>query len=519
MGRHSQPLRSWNTWRRLSRALFFLLFVIFILSLPPLSPGATQAKNLFAFDPLTTFSSALAQRELPRLWIWALIFLLLTLILGRIWCGWLCPLGTILDIFSLQRWRLAKEGWCESFRSVKFGLLFVILGAALGGSLTLLSLDPNTMIARAVSGAIWSWLDQALGFLEANLYSIEGMSAWVVRLDTFIRPRIFPSLPVPHTHRFWLILPVLAAITLNLLAERAWCRSICPLGGLMAILSRHSWLRRVVGPGCIECGECVSVCPTGTIDPTDFHSDAGECTLCLLCVDQCALSENTIRFTQPQPSSKPYDLTRRQAISTMGIAFFSSFGLWLEQVYKDPLDQTLHPPGSSAYSIRSSCVRCGLCLEICPTGALQPAMQEGGVSGFWTPRFSPRQGYCDYGCNACGQVCPVGAIPELQLEMKRQSVIGLAILDRERCLAWAEDTPCIVCEEMCPLPEKAIEFENPDDQGVLKPVVLDHCCIGCGICEFKCPVEDEAAIRVFAVNAFGSPLLRSRADESSPIRI
>lgn len=512
MGRRSQPFRSWNTWRRLSRAIFFLLFVILIFSLPPLSPGVSEAKVLIAFDPLTSITSALAHRALPPLWIWALIFLVLTLLLGRIWCGWLCPLGTLLDIFPLQRWRVGTHRWREQFRLLKFGLVFVILGAALAGNLTLLALDPNTLIARAMTGAIWPWLEQVLGFLEESLYPIEGMSEWIVFLDTLLRPRIFPSLSVPHLHRFWMVLPVVAVVALNLIAERGWCRSICPLGGFMALISRYSWLRRIVNPGCIECGVCAGVCPTGTIDPTGFQSDAGECTLCMLCVDHCELAENSIRFAQPRATQKPYDLTRRQAISTMGIAFAGSIGLWLEQVYADPLDRTLHPPGSSASSIRSSCVRCGLCLEACPTGALQPAMLEGGISGFWTPKFSPRQGYCDYGCNTCGQVCPVSAIPDQPLETKRQYVIGLAVLDIERCLAWAEDTPCIVCEEMCPLPEKAIVFENPDDEGVLKPIVVEDSCIGCGICEFKCPVEGEAAVRVFAVDAIVSPTLHSKME-------
>jgi formate hydrogenlyase subunit 6/NADH:ubiquinone oxidoreductase subunit I len=124
----------------------------------------------------------------------------------------------------------------------------------------------------------------------------------------------------------------------------------------------------------------------------------------------------------------------------------------------------------------------------------------------WTPRLAPRIGYCDYGCNACGQVCPSGAIPELTLEQKRQVVIGKASVDRNRCLPWASATPCIVCEEMCPVPEKAIRLEegsmvnaNGEMIALQRPVVFRELCIGCGICENHCPLEGEAAIRVYAI--------------------
>jgi ferredoxin len=116
----------------------------------------------------------------------------------------------------------------------------------------------------------------------------------------------------------------------------------------------------------------------------------------------------------------------------------------------------------------------------------------------------PRLGYCDYSCNACGQICPTQAIPPLSLEEKRLQVIGKAYLDENRCLAWSDHQPCIVCEEMCPLPEKAIQLEEqevwaPDGVPVKiqLPHVLRDTCIGCGICEYKCPVSGDAAIRVY----------------------
>jgi formate hydrogenlyase subunit 6/NADH:ubiquinone oxidoreductase subunit I len=143
-------------------------------------------------------------------------------------------------------------------------------------------------------------------------------------------------------------------------------------------------------------------------------------------------------------------------------------------------------------------------MKICPTTALQPALFEAGVAGIWTPLVVPRVGYCDYGCTACGQVCPSGAIPLLALEEKRLTVIGKASIDRNRCLPWASGVPCIVCEEMCPTPHKSIRLEKAqvmDASGqtstVQRPSVLREVCIGCGICEHNCPLEGSAAIRVY----------------------
>ena len=117
----------------------------------------------------------------------------------------------------------------------------------------------------------------------------------------------------------------------------------------------------------------------------------------------------------------------------------------------------------------------------------------------------PRLGYCNYGCNACGQVCPSHAIPSLDLDVKRQTVIGVAVIDRNRCLPWSGGVPCIVCEEMCPMPEKAIGLEETtvtDSRGqpivVQRPVVLSELCIGCGICEYQCPVAGRSAIQIYS---------------------
>jgi MauM/NapG family ferredoxin protein len=173
----------------------------------------------------------------------------------------------------------------------------------------------------------------------------------------------------------------------------------------------------------------------------------------------------------------------------------------------------IRPPGARELEFTTLCARCAACVRVCPTQGLQPSLFEGGVQNVLTPRLVPRLGYCSFSCNACGQVCPTGAIAELALEEKQATVIGLASIDRDRCLPWAHDLPCIVCEEACPIADKAItleevQVETAEGGSVVlqRPVVIQELCIGCGICEYQCPMGGEAAIRVYAPTVLdGSP--------------
>jgi ferredoxin len=145
-------------------------------------------------------------------------------------------------------------------------------------------------------------------------------------------------------------------------------------------------------------------------------------------------------------------------------------------------------------------------MKVCITNGLQPTLFEAGVEGIWTPVLVPRIGYCEYRCTLCGQVCPTDAIRKLPLEEKMKVKIGLAMIDPGRCLPWAHARPCIVCEEVCPTPKKAIWFEEKrvrDRNGKIMTLKQPHVdlelCIGCGICETKCPVLGKPAIYVINV--------------------
>jgi polyferredoxin len=439
----------------------------------------------------------------------ALLTVVLTLLVGRAWCGWLCPLGTLLDVITPRR-RPAPRESLEAWRSGKYLALAIVLMGAVFGSLTLLIFDPVTLAFRALASGLWPAADLLVTSLERATFRVEALRPPVAWLEGILRPAVFPLEPRSAAAGAGVVALLGAVLALNWLAPRFWCRAVCPLGGLLALLSKVAWVRRDVNPACSGCKACVSACPTETIRADrGFASDPAECTVCMACIDGCPIREASFRPSRPAPAWQAYDPGRRQALMTLG-AGAAGFGLLSTDILDPQRTQPpLRPPGAANDRLLQTCLRCAACVRACPTGALSPAVTSAGIEGFWSPILIPRAGYCDYACNACGRVCPVQAIPPLALEVKRAQVIGRAEIDRDRCLPWAEDIDCIVCEEMCPLPEMAVWLESVGVAGVdgaqqviLRPHVERELCIGCGICEYKCPTAGEAAIRVSA-EAYG----------------
>jgi len=219
-------------------------------------------------------------------------------------------------------------------------------------------------------------------------------------------------------------------------------------------------------------------------------------------------------FVRP-PKEKKLDLTRRALIASgvSGVGGGLLFGIQPLAGGKSYNPELIRPPGAvGEEEFLARCVRCGECMKVCPTNAIQATLFEAGLAGMWSPVLKMKMGYCEYECTLCTQVCPSDAIRELMVEEKQKVKIGLAYFDRNRCLPYALARNCIVCEEHCPTPKKAIWFEEAEVQNirgekvrVKQPHVDPDLCIGCGICENKCPVADRAAVIVTSAGESRSP--------------
>jgi len=500
----------WVRLRQTVQYLFLALFLyLFILTVKDRwSPLPVDL--FYRLDPLAAISASLAGRTIPAKLLLALVTLAATLILGRVWCGWVCPLGTLLDLFRFRRAKESANRVSPRWRQVKYFLLFVVLVSALLANLTLLVLDPITILTRTLAAVVMPALNYAFTTLEFWLYGFRPLQAPLAWLDTALRSTILPAELSFYQLNGLFALLFLGLVSLNLLAERFWCRYLCPLGALLGLLSKVSWLRRVVGPGCNQCRRCGGECTMGTIEPErGFASDPGECIVCLACLGTCPQGGIAFKGQWGLAEWRSYDPSRRQLLASVATGVGGLVLLRTSPMAHREHPYAVRPPGARENDLLARCIRCGKCIKVCPTAGLQPSLSESGLEGLWTPVLVSRLGYCDYSCNACGQVCPSEAIPPLTLEEKRQAVIGLAYIDQNRCIPWADNVDCIVCEEMCPVPDKAIQLDevqvlNAQGESVVvkRPRVVRDLCIGCGICEYACPLNGESAIRVYVPNEF-----------------
>jgi len=436
--------------------------------------------------------------------------IVVTFFLGRAFCGWMCPFGTIHHFVgwlgNLRRSRQEKLAVADyrRFFVLKYYVLVAVLVAAVFGVQQAGLLDPIALLTRSAGTTVLPALDAA------------GVSAGG---DAYRRWAWFPQ--AHYVRGVWLIGGVFVALLLaNLWIPRFFCKTLCPLGALLGIVSGLSPFRhRRRAETCTDCRLCEAVCPSAAEPARKLR--ISECIVCFNCSDACP--RGAIRFG---PAGGPHahertapDMSRRGLLAAAAVGFSAwPLGRLIDAHRARPDERAIRPPGAlGEEAFLAACIKCGLCLRACPTGVIQPAGDQAGAEGLWTPVMDYKLGYCEYNCTACGQACPTGAIRELTLDQKQGRGefaangpvrLGAAFVNRGRCLPWSTLTPCVVCQEVCPVSPKAIYLERVqvvDRQGqtrwVQRPWVDPGLCIGCGICSHKCPVTDSPGIYVTAINA------------------
>jgi ferredoxin len=324
------------------------------------------------------------------------------------------------------------------------------------------------------------------------------------------------SLSQPYYYQsIFIVLIFLTVLLLNLFQKRFFCRYLCPLGACLGIFSSLSPIRIGIEDNCNSCGRCLHDCQGGLNWDKEIGWRRSECLLCGNCIASCPTKAIQINFSKIFSNKvlSP-DLRRRAVLISLSSGIIAVPLLRISPTRKIFSPELIRPPGAlEEKDFLKRCVKCGECLKVCLTNGLQPALFEAGLEGIWSPRLVPQIGYCAYNCTLCGQVCPTGAIRRLSNKEKVELKIGLAFIDQGRCLPYAFQKNCIVCEEHCPTPQKAIwfnekEITNRKGEGmrIKQPVVDPELCIGCGICEFKCPVKDIPAIRISSTGETRSKL-------------
>jgi MauM/NapG family ferredoxin protein len=510
--------------RRVSQVLFLALFFALALRVRLSENGApvVDADFFFKIDPLVSLSTALAARSLAVIAIPALVVLVATVLLGRVFCGWICPLGAVhaaASWFRAKRPAAAPPERRTAWHRVKYVVLVALLVMALFGAHWTGIFDPIPLLFRST----------ATFLLPAAQYAVEDSSTAVFQADPHVGPAHLKLMTEPvykfsrnalfqvdrqtYAGAAFIAALFILIVALNLVRPRFWCRYVCPLGGLLGFASLRPALRlKNDKDRCNGCGQCARACPAAAQPDRPGEWLPTECYDCWNCVASCRRGALAFKVENPitPAAAGGVDFSRRAAMgaSAAGVAVMLGFRqnpLAQEKVYEANL---VRPPGAlPEREFLQRCVQCGACMRACPTNALQPCALEGGIEGLWTPRIIAKVGYCEYNCNICGQVCPTGAIQPLAIEAKKEVKIGLAFFDKDRCLPYAFGRECIVCEEHCPTPQKSIYFverevELRDGQKmtVKQPQVDPDKCTGCGICEWCCVFRDTAAVRVTSAN-------------------
>ena len=434
---------------------------------------------------------------------------ILTLLVGRVYCSVICPLGVMQDVISWinsrRKGKKRRFSYSPAKTWLRYGVLALFVVALIAGIGSVAALlapySSYGRIANNLFAPIYGWGNNLLAYFaeRADSYAFYHTDVWLKSLLTFI----------------------IAAITFVTIAVLAWrngrtyCNTICPVGTVLGFLSKYSLLKvRIDTDKCRSCSLCSRQCKASCIDYKNHTIDYSRCVDCMDCLGSCefgAISFGPARKVSRQTANshnaqQETDATRRTFIVTALAATATATlkaqektvdgGLAIIEDKKIPNRNThIEPPGAlSLNHFAQHCTACQLCVSVCPNGVLRPSTD---LIRLMQPEMSYERGYCRPECNKCTQVCPAGAIKPITVAEKSAIHIGHAVWVRKNCIPLTDGQECGNCARHCPVGAILMVPSEANDPNSIKiPVVNEEKCIGCGACENLCPARPFSAIYV-----------------------
>lgn len=452
------------------------------------------------------------------------LVLVLTALLGRVYCSTLCPLGTLQDIaiHAAERKRKRRYRYDPPRYALHYAVGGVTLVAFAAGNLVLLnSLEPFSNFGRIMDALV-----RPLMVGANNAIAMAG--SWVGLHSLQPVPVHLPGVGI-------VVAAFVGAGVIGYMAYRhgrLFCNTVCPAGALLSLLSRVSLFKIVIDEStCLECGLCEKVCKAACIDADSKKVDYPACVACFNCITACPtvglkFAGWGVRRMGSVPT--PVDSSRRQFLSGTVASMAGALVLPTDSVavrgVMSAADSALvraaqagigtrpvTPPGAIGIDHFSGrCTACHLCVSVCPTHVLRPALLEYGIAGVLQPRMDYQTNYCNYDCVLCSEICPSGAILPLTPDQKKEVQIGTARFVKEDCIVETKKKDCSACAEHCPT--KAVRMVPYG--ALMIPELTNELCVGCGACEHACPTTPLKAIFVVASDVHGrakKPVLEKAA--------
>lgn len=476
----------------LSLLIFVFIFFLFIDFTNTFSSAFINGVLFFQFVPsILKFINLLAFSATGFI----LIFIL-TIFFGRVYCSTFCPLGTLQDIISFFSKKILKKKFykkTKAYNFLRYSILAVVVLFLIFSSVLFLNLlDPYSNFGKIVSNLI-----------RPIYYGINNTGTFILeKFEIYTLYRVDPKSYNFYSMGFSVAFLGLVGF-LSYKHGRLYCNTICPVGTALGLTSRLSLFKIQLNDSlCTSCGVCGANCKSGCIDTQAKTVDFSRCVGCFNCLTVCPSSGVIFKSSYKKsseiiPSSTKENNRRKFFADTavMGIGVLSLTNKVFGEELKEGMVPVVKnfpvtPPGSTSIEhFNNFCTACHLCVSACPTHVLQPSVTEYGLMGLFQPRMDYLASFCNFECVICTEVCPTGAILQIDLEEKKTIQLGKTNFIKENCVVYTDETACGACSEHCPT--KAVNMVFYKGKLTI-PEVKQEICVGCGACEYACPTTPKS---------------------------